>query len=49
MGRSAAALNWRNSGQTGVAAISVTIRLPIEIALIPKKSLIEVFALDGFR
>ena len=46
MGRSATALSWRDSGQSGVAAISVvvnlvTVELPFEIALVPKQSLIE--------
>ena len=52
MGRSATALSWRDSGQSGVAAISVVvnfvaIELPFQIALVPKQSLIEVFAPDG--
>src|SRR5580698_7027267 len=52
MGRSATALSRRDSGQSGVAAISVvidlvTFELPFRIALVPKQSLIEVFAADG--
>ena len=42
----------RDAGQSGVAAISVvvnlvTVELPLQIALVPKQSLIEIFAPDG--
>src|SRR5580704_17962633 len=52
MHRSATPLSWRDSGQSGVAAITVvvnlvTIELPLQIALVPKQSLIEAFAPDG--
>ena len=52
MGRSTAALRRRDSGQSGVAAISVVvnfvaIELPFQIALVPKQRLIEVFAPDS--
>jgi len=51
-GRSATALGRSDSGQSGVAAMTVVvnlvaIELPFEIALVPKQSLIEVFAPDG--
>jgi len=50
--RSATALSWRDAGQSGVTAMSVvvdlvTVELPLQIALVPKQSLIEVFAPDG--
>jgi hypothetical protein len=49
MRRSTTALNRRDSGQSGVAAISVVvnlvaIELPLQIALVPKQRLIEAFA-----
>jgi hypothetical protein len=52
MHRSAVALSRRASDQSGVAAILVVINfvaieLPFQIALIPKQSLIEIFAPDG--
>ena len=52
MRRSATALSWGDAGQTRVAAMSVevnlvAIELPFQIALVPKQSLIEVFAPDG--
>jgi len=52
MGRSAAALSRRDSGQSGVAAMPVVVNfvaveLPFEIALVPKQSLIEVLAPYG--
>jgi hypothetical protein len=51
MGRSATALSL-DSDQSGVAAISivetfVAIELPFKIVLVPKQSLIEIFAPDG--
>src|SRR5271168_4315916 len=52
MRRSATALSRRDSGQSSVAAISVVvnfvaIELPFQIALVPKQSLIEIFAPNG--
>ena len=52
MGRSTTALSWGDAGQSGVAAMSVVvnlvaIELPFQIALVPKESLIEIFAPDG--
>jgi hypothetical protein len=52
MRRSATALGRSEPGQSGVAAISVVItfvavELPFKIALIPKRSLIEIFAPDS--
>src|SRR5271157_4985826 len=52
MGRSATALSRRDSDQSGVAAILivinfVAIELPFQIALVPKESLIEIFAPYG--
>ncbi len=52
MRRSATALSRRDSGQSGVAAMSVVvnfvaIELPFQIALVPKQSLIEILAPDG--
>jgi hypothetical protein len=49
MRRRATALSWRDAGQSGVAAVSVVvnfvaIKLAFEIGLVPKKSLIDVFA-----
>jgi hypothetical protein len=52
VGRSATALSWGDTGQSSVAAISVVvnfvaIELSFQIALVPKQSMIEVFAPDG--
>ena len=52
MGGSAAALSRSDSGQSGVAAMSVVvnfvaIELAVQIALVPKQRLIEVFAPYG--
>jgi hypothetical protein len=52
MRRSATALSRSDSGQSGVEAISVVVafeavELPFKIALVPKQSLIEIFAPDG--
>src|SRR5271163_4230157 len=52
--RSATALSGRHSDQSGVAAILVVINfvaieLPFKIALVPKQSLIEMFAPDGSK
>ena len=52
MRRSATALSRSDSDQSGVAAMSVVVtfvafELPLKIALVPKQSLIEVFAPDG--
>ena len=52
MRRSATALSLSDSDQSGVAAISVVVtfvavELPSRIALVPKQSLIEIFAPDG--
>ena len=46
------ALSWRDSGQSRVAAMSVVenfiaVELAFKIALVPKQSLIEVFAPYG--
>ena len=51
MRRSATALSRRDTDQSGVAAMSVVVNfvaveLVFKIALVPKKSLIEVFAPD---
>jgi hypothetical protein len=52
MCRRATALSRRHSDQSGVAAILVVvnfvaIELPFQIALVPKQSLIQIFAPDG--
>ena len=52
MRRSATALSRSDSDQSGMAAISVVVtfvavELPFKIALVPKQSLIEIFAPDG--
>src|SRR5271163_1781886 len=52
MRRSATALSRSDSDQSGVAAMPVVVtfvevELPFKIALVPKQSLIEIFARDG--
>src|SRR5208337_475741 len=52
MSRRATALSRGDTGQSGVAAMSVVvnlvaIELAFQIALVPKQSLIEIFAPDG--
>jgi hypothetical protein len=52
MRRNAIALSRSDSDQSGVAAISVVltfvaVKLPFKIDLVPKQSLIEIFAPDG--
>ncbi len=52
MRRTATALSGSESGQSSVAAMSivvnfVAVELPFQVALVPKQSLIEIFAPDG--
>jgi hypothetical protein len=52
MRRRATPLSRRDSDQSGVAAVSVvvtfiTVELPLQIALVPKQSPIEIFAPDS--